>query len=62
MNVLSSLKVILCLLKCGRFLYFAKRIVSALTVVIILCFCFCCLFGDRKRIKMLSKKLGAVMK
>ncbi len=34
MNILKDLKCILCLVKCSKYLYFAKKIICFVTIVI----------------------------
>ncbi|MGN1194790.1 MAG: hypothetical protein ACI4SB_04845 [Acutalibacteraceae bacterium] len=62
MNIFSALKATICLLRCGHFLYTAKRIVSVLTVIVLICTAGLCLCSDKKLVKRLSSKIKAVMK
>lgn len=62
LNPVSAFKAVFCLLRCGHFLYTAKKIVSALTVILFVCTVGFCVFGDKKRMKRLAAKVKAVMK
>lgn len=62
MNAFSVFKAMFCLLRCGRFLYTAKKIVSVLTIILFVCSVGVCVFGDKKHMKRLASKVKAVMK
>lgn len=62
LNIFSAFKATVCLLRCGHFLYTAKKIVSVLTVIVLICTAGLCLCSDKKMMKQLSSKLKAVMK
>ena len=62
MNAFSVFKAMFCLLRCGHFLYTAKKIVSVLTRILFVCSVGLCVFGDNKRMKRLASKMKAVIK
>lgn len=62
MNIFSAFRATTCLLRCGHFLYTAKKIVSVLTVMVLIGTVGLCLCSDKKMIKRLSSKIKAVMK
>lgn len=60
MNMLKCLKFICCLIKCSKVLYFVKKILCALIIMLSLgaVLMSCC---DKKKIKKLVSKCKAVM-
>lgn len=62
MNIFSAFRAVTCLLRCGHFLYTAKKVVSVLTVIVLVCTAGLCLCSDKKLMKRLSSKVRAVMK
>lgn len=51
MSLFNSIKCVLCLIKCSKYLYFIKKALCILTAVIVIFTCFTLKSGDGKMMK-----------
>ena len=61
MNLLRSFRFISCLIKCGKYLYFAKKMLCIVTLLFTAFVVIDCFSGEGKGRKKMISKLKAVM-